>query len=211
MKRLGLLIAVVFFIDMLSGCSGRPKSIAEEPDIMQIRSICNLATLECYYHNVAKSIKEAGSGISHWGEKDRKFWIEYTGSAKIGIDMSKVSMKIEGNNITVSMPNAKLLSIDIEELTQDFYIISDDGWNKNKITAEDQTAAINAAQAAMKKSVESNSALLLNAQNRAKNLIENYINKMGELSGVSYTIQWEYKDSSTESKPQSDGATEQSE
>lgn len=38
-----------------------------------------------------------------------------------------------------------------------------------------------------------------------------YINKMGELSGVSYTIQWEYKDSSTESKPQSDGATEQSE
>lgn len=63
----------------------------------------------------------------------------------------------------------------------------------------------------MKKSVESNSALLLNAQNRAKNLIENYINKMGELSGVSYTIQWEYKDSSTESKPQSDGATEQSE
>lgn len=109
------------------------------------------------------------------------------------------------------MPNAKLLSIDIEELTQDSYIISDDGWNKNKITAEDQTAAINAAQAVMKKSVESNSALLLNAQNRAKNLIENYINKMGELSGVSYTIQWEYKDSSTESKPQSDGATEQSE
>lgn len=211
MRRWGLLIAVVFFIGMLSGCSGSPKPAAEEPDIMQIRSICNLATLECYYHNVAKSIKEAGSGISHWGEKDRKFWIEYTGSAKIGIDMSKVSMRIEGNNITISMPNAKLLSIDIEELTQDSYIISDDGWNKNKITAEDQTAAINAAQAVMKKSVESNSALLLNAQNRAKNLIENYINKMGELSGVSYTIQWEYKDSSTESKPQSDGATEQSE
>ena len=211
MKRLSLLIVVVFFIGMLSGCSGSPTPAAEEPDIMQIRSICNLATLECYYHNVAKSIKEAGSGISHWGEKDRKFWIEYTGSAKIGIDMSKVSMRIEGNNITISMPNAKLLSIDIEELTQDSYIISDDGWNKNKITAEDQTAAINAAQAVMKKSVESNSALLLNAQNRAKNLIETYINKMGELSGVSYTIQWEYKDSSTESKPQSDGATEQSE
>jgi len=211
MKRLSLLIAVVFFIGMLSGCSSSPKPAAEEPDIMQIRSICNLATLECYYHNVAKSIKKAGSGISHWGEKDRKFWIEYTGSAKIGIDMSKVSMKIEGENITISMPNAKLLSIDIEELTQDSYIISDDGWNENKITAEDQTAAINDAQAAMKKSVESNSALLLNAQNRAKNLIENYINKMGELSRVSYTIQWEYEDSLSEAESQPDESTEQSE
>ena len=211
MKRLSLLIAVVFFIGMLCGCSSSPKPAAEEPDIMQIRSICNLATLECYYHNVAKSIKKAGSGISHWGEKDRKFWIEYTGSAKIGIDMSKVSMKIEGENITISMPNAKLLSIDIEELTQDSYIISDDGWNENKITAEDQTAAINDAQAAMKKSVESNSALLLNAQNRAKNLIENYINKMGELSRVSYTIQWEYEDSLSEAESQPDESTEQSE
>ena len=211
MKRLSLLIAVVSFIGMLSGCSGSPKPAAEEPDIMQIRSICNLATLECYYHNVAKSIKEAGSGISRWGEKDRKFWIEYTGSAKIGIDMSKVSMKIEGENITISMPNAKLLSIDIEELTQDSYIISDDGWNENKITAEDQTAAINDAQATMKKSVESNNALLLNAQNRAKNLIENYINKMGELSCVSYTIQWEYEDSFSETESQPDESTEQNE
>ena len=125
--------------------------------------------------------------------------------------MSKVSMKIEGENITISMPNAKLLSIDIEELTQDSYIISDDGWNENKITAEDQTAAINDAQAAMKKSVESNSALLLNAQNRAKNLIENYINKMGELSRVSYTIQWEYEDSLSEAESQPDESTEQSE
>lgn len=125
--------------------------------------------------------------------------------------MSKVSMKIEGENITISMPNAKLLSIDIEELTQDSYIISDDGWNENKITAEDQTAAISDAQAAMKKSVESNFTLLLNAQNRAKDLIENYINKMGELSGVSYTIQWEYEDALTESESQSDVSTAQSE
>ena len=120
-------------------------------------------------------------------------------------------MKIEGENITISMPNAKLLSIDIEELTQDSYIISDDGWNENKITAEDQTAAISDAQAAMKKSVESNFTLLLNAQNRARDLIENYINKMGELSGVSYTIQWEYEDALTESESQSDVSTAQSE
>lgn len=211
MKRLSLLIAVVFFIGMLSGCSGSPKPAEEEPDIMQIRSICNLATLECYYHNVAKSVKE-GTGILEWFKKDRKLWIEYTGSAKIGIDMYKVSMKIEGENITISMPNAKLLSIDIEELTQDSYIISEDGWLiKNKITAEEQAAAINDAQAAMKKSVESNFALLLNAQNRAKDLIENYINKMGELSCVSYTIQWEYEDAPTECESQSDGSTAQSE
>ena len=46
-----------------------------------------MVTLETYYHNVAEVEKEAGSGITHWFEKDRKLWIEYTGIVKIGIDI----------------------------------------------------------------------------------------------------------------------------
>jgi sorbitol-specific phosphotransferase system component IIBC len=163
---------------------------------MQIRSICNLATLECYYHNVAKSIKPADSGLAHIGEVDRVFWIEYTGVAKIGIDMSKVDMKIEDDCITIYIPEAKLLSISIrqEDLNEDSYITSNESWfNKNKITAEDQTTAINEAQEKMEESVKNNTALLMKAQNRAKELIENYIVQMGEITGVQYKIQWTYE------------------
>ena len=83
-----------------------------------------------------------------------------------------------------------------EDLNEDSYIQSADGLIiKNKITADDQTDAINAAQSKMAESVKSNNTLMINAQERAKDLIENYINKMGELSGIEYKINWVYMDS----------------
>lgn len=170
-----------------------------KPDITQVRSICNLATLECYYHNVAKSTKTAGSGFFHVGEVDRKYWIEYTGTVKIGIDMSKVSMKIHDNKIEIYIPQAKVLSKNIldADFSDDSYFIEEDSWfNKNKITANDQSKVVNNAQEEMVKTVQANKALLLTAQNRAQKLIENYIVQVGKLSNVEYEIEWEYEDSS---------------
>lgn len=177
-----LVLTLVF-----SGCS-QNDILNREPDITQIRSICNLATLECYYHNVAKSNKKADS----WLKKDRAFWIKYTGVAKIGIDISKVNMEISGENITISIPKAELLDIYVceDDLSADSYIISEDGLFKNKITAADQTAAINSAQTQMAQSVTSNKSLLCDAQDRAKQLIENYIEQMGEISNIDYQIKW---------------------
>ncbi len=197
MKKVTATILSVLMAVVLSGCSIKAESSPKEPDITQIRSICNLATLECYYHNVAKSEKKAGSGVTHIGEVDRKFWIEYTGVAKIGIDMSEVDMKIEGEKITIFIPDAKMLSIDVRETDFDekSYIISGDSWfNKNKITADDQTFAINNAQSTMAEGLKNNSSLLLSAQNRAKDLIENYIVQLGQLSNIEYKIEWIYED-----------------
>lgn len=193
MKLIKIVSLIITVSIVLAGCNSKQVNV-NEPDVAQIRAICNLATLECYYHNVAKSDKTADS----WFQTDRKFWIEYTGIAKIGIDMSKVSMEIDGNNITVTIPGAELLDIDIceESLNEDSYIQSADGFIiKNKITADDQTAAINDAQSKMAESVKSNNTLMINAQERAKDLIENYINRMGDLSGIEYKINWVYIDS----------------
>lgn len=196
MKKFRVLLVAAVIILFIVSCSKEEERVIQEPDITQVRSICNLATLECYYHNVAKSEKTAGDGISGWFEKDRTFWVEYTGTAKIGVDMSKVKMEIDGANVTITMPEAKLLSIGIEEssLSESSFVFSEDGWlNSNKITAEDQTAAINAAQINMEEAVKSNSALLQTAQNRAQELIENYINQLGKVSGVEYVIKWQYE------------------
>lgn len=201
MKRATAIILTIIAISLISGCSKNAGSNNNGPELSQIRSICNLATLECYYHNVAKSKKPRGSGISHIGETDRKFWIEYTGVAKIGIDMSKVDMKINGENVIVYIPNAELLSIDISEndFDEKSFIISEDSRiNKNKITAEDQTSAIKNAQSMMEESVKENKTLLLNAQNRAQNLIENYIIRLGQLSNIEYKIEWVYEKNSAD-------------
>lgn len=193
MKKTNLLITtILIFCFILSGCKQSNNVIVKEPDITQIRSLCNLATLKCYYHNVAKSKKTADS----WFKKDREFWIEYTGIAKIGIDMSKVKMEISGNNIAVTLPNAELLDIDIceNDLSGDSFKKSADGWIKNKITADDQTAAIYSAQTEMVENVKNNRSLLINAQYRAKKLIENYIKNLGEISDIEYQIKWIYAD-----------------
>ena len=192
MNKLKLLIPTTLISCLLlTGCKQNHNVIVKEPDITQIRSICQLATLECYYHNVAKSKKTT----DFWLKKNREFWIEYTGIAKIGIDMSKINMKISGNSISITIPNAELLDIDIceNDLNEESYIKSADGFIKNKITAEDQTATINSAQLEMAESVKSNKSLLLSAQRRAQKLIENYITKLNEISNEEYLIEWVYE------------------
>lgn len=164
------------------------------PDISQIKELCELATLECYYHNVAKSVKEKGSGLLHIGEKERVFWIEYSGSVKFGIDMSKVEMEVSGTQITITIPRARLLSMSDYSFTEDNYISSDDGINKNPITAENQTDAVAKANEQIRQSFAENETLLIRAQERAKILIENYIEQLGSLSGIEYQISWIYED-----------------
>lgn len=121
-------------------------------------------------------------------------WIEYTGIATIGIDMSKVQMKIDGDVVSITIPKAKLLKIDIddEEISKDNYYYSEDNDYifKNEFSSEDETETINEAQTNMKKNVEGNKQLLQMAHERAKDLIQKYIDQMGELSGHNYTIKW---------------------
>lgn len=207
-KKCKILAVLCTMTVVLSACStpfGNNKdSVATEstavnvPDLSQIRSICELATLECYYHNVAKSVKTKGTGLLHVGEKERTFWIEYTGVAKIGIDMSEVKMKMDGMNVVITIPKAKLINYKVESISKENYISSSDSWfNKNPISAEEQTVAVNDAQEEMKSSVEGNTSLLVRAQDRAKTLIENYVTRLGEASGLEYKITWEYSEDST--------------
>ena len=163
------------------------------PQVDQIKNICELATLRCYYHNVAKSKKDAGKGISHFGEKDRTFWIEYTGEVEISFDTSKLQISQDGTNITLKLPEPIITcSVDETSWNEDSYVISDDNIvQKNPITAVDQTNAINEAQKSMKDDVINRSTLVHTAELQAKSLIENYINQIGDLTDTEYTISWE--------------------
>ena len=61
----------------------------------------------------------------------------------------------------------------------------------------------------MKQTAQENTALLTNAQSRAKDLIENYIKQIGKATGVEYTIHWEYVNN-TGSEDQNNPETESS-
>ena len=191
-KKILIIVVSIIVIIGIIAIICLPRKINKQPELSQIRAICNLATLKTYYHNVAKLEKS-----KDWiFQKDRELWIEYTGITTIGIDMSKVEMKVENEKVTVTLPMAKLLSIDIDEdkIDKNSYVYSQDNalLFKNEITAEEQTEAINQAQMTMKKEVEENPQLLKMAQERAKDLIERYINQLGELSSNTYKIEWNF-------------------
>ena len=191
-KIVSLLLTAIILLSILPSCASKEKL----PEVEQIQAICELATLECYYNNVAKSVKPAGSGWKFL-EKERKYWVEYEGVARIGVDMSYVTMEIAEDNVTITIPHAELFDMGVvsESFTNAAAVSSADSFfDKNPITLEDQQSAIANAQAKMEETVLANKALFVRAENRAKDLIESYVNQIGKLSGKEYTITWKMID-----------------
>ncbi|MBE5943334.1 MAG: DUF4230 domain-containing protein [Lachnospiraceae bacterium] len=173
------------------GKKEEPK-VNTEPQITQMQAICELAVMECYYHNVAKYYEEDASGVWIWA-KDKKFWIEYSGIVTIGVDATLVTMEVEDTNVTITIPEAKVLEceVDADTLNENSFIIDDDS---AKITAEDQTYAFAEAQAHLEETASNDTALLTEARERTKDLLEEYVNNIGEAFGIEYTITWVYLD-----------------
>ncbi len=188
---LGLMIA--FVLSVLTGCGN--KQVDTTINQESVRALGNLVTLESYYNNVAEYNKPAEAGLTHIGEKDRKVWCEYEGWVRVGINMKEVSVTQNGNNVTVTIPEAKVIDsgINDDDLTEDSFIMNKDGFfNKNPITADEQNKIINEAKATMKEQAKGDEELLKRAQDRAKSIIEGYIDSLGEINGVTYNIEWEY-------------------
>lgn len=49
---ISVIMILILAFCAFSGC-GQKSAVNSEPDLNQIFSICDLATLKCYYHNVA--------------------------------------------------------------------------------------------------------------------------------------------------------------
>lgn len=194
MKKIKIILTIFFITLCLTGCNkGKIEDLKE--NISKIELTGNLVTYKAYYHNVAEYDKKAGTGITHIFEKDRKMFIEYTGTIKLGIDLSQVRIDVKGNEVNVFLPKAKIIgepNVDKDDFKAENFIESKDGINKNEITIEDASAAFDKAQQNMKDSASQDSELLSLAQQRAKVIIEENIRQFSKLKDNQYTISWEY-------------------
>lgn len=162
------------------------------PEVGKIREICELVVVECDYHNVAKSKKAPGIGPEHIGEKERTFWIEYTGKAQVYYRADKIEIEQDGTELTIILPRPSVsCTVDENSWNEDSYVISQDQWiQKNPITAEDQTKAVSLAQAEMVGKIRSNSSLMNTAKMQLQELVRNYVDQIGDATGVQYHITW---------------------
>lgn len=184
-KRLAVLCLVVCML--FSACGKKEEAPKEDLSLTQMKSICELATLKCYYHNVAKITKEKDV---LWWDTTAELWIEYSGIVKLGVDITNLDMQVDGNQVMITMPKAKVLSCQVDQtsLDKDSYYTNREGLGAEKINADDQTEAIKTAQENMLENVQSDDSLLQQAQNRAQELLEQYVKNIGDAIGKTYEV-----------------------
>lgn len=186
LKTLLMLIGIL----TLAACQSNP--MIKKLEIKEMRAIAELATVESYFHNVAKSDNPSNKEwFEIWKKKNVHFWIEYDGVVSVGIDVSKLKMEVDTNVVTISLPEAVVLNARVNELTltKDSFYYDEDS---EKPSAKDEKEAFKQAQQNMINAAESNSALLMNARENAKELLENYVKTISEVTGIDYAVEWIY-------------------
>ena len=180
--------AIVFFWPR---SDSDPDETAAESQISgaSITRICELATLDCYYHNVTEW-KYSGNAL----DPSKKIWMEYEGFVRVGIqgDQVKVSAPDKDGVVTVTMPPARILQKDLDE---DTIFEIDSGYRYlgfvpiyAEVTADNRRDALAKAQSEMEAAASRNNKVLIEAQERAKMIIRKNIVALGEMSGKHYTV-----------------------
>lgn len=194
-KMVVLLLTVILLLNSVACGKQQPEeTFNTEPELSQMKAICELAVMDCYYHNVAKYLeKDADKGFLGIGKKDKHFWIEYDGVATVGIDVSLVNLEIRGTEVTVTLPEAKVFNCEVNSasLSKDSFIVDK---KSADIDAEDEIKAFEKAQTKLEEAVAADKVLLANAQQQAKNLLEEYITNIGKVVEKQYAIKWVYVD-----------------
>ena len=193
MKQLICSLICTMLLLSFAACANPHADLSTmEPKTSQMKAICELAVMDCYYHNVAKYKLEDAEGLLFW-TKDKHFWIEYSGIVTLGIDASLVTVEMADSTVSITIPKAKVLScsVDPDSLSTDSFIVAKDS---AAVEAADEVAAFAKAQADLEETASQDTALLANAQQRAQALLEDYIFNIGEATGKDYSIKWIYLD-----------------
>lgn len=192
MKKQSVAAACVTALLLLTTACGK----AEEPALPlpqeeQVKTICQLAVLECEYHNLAKY--QDGQKVERflWMTKGKRFWVEYSATAVLGIDADQVSMELQGDVVSITLPRARVLNCKVngDSLSKDSYIVDKDS---APVTAQDEVAAFQDAQDGLQKTVEADNNMMNLAQKRAEELMRNYVNSLAKATGTEYQVKFHY-------------------
>ena len=191
MKKQSVAAACMTALLLLTTACGKAEApVLPVPQEEQMKAICQLAVLECDYHNLAKFEQKDASKFL-WMTKDKRFWVEYSATAVLGIDVKQVSMDLEGNVVKVTLPKAEVLDCKVngDSLSKDSYIVDKDS---APVTAEDEVYAFQEAQDGLQKTVEADNNMMNLAQTRVEDLLRNYVNSLAKATGTEYQVEFHY-------------------
>lgn len=192
MKKQSVAAACMTALLLLTTACGKAEApVLPVPQEEQMKAICQLAVLECDYHNLAKY--QDGQKVERflWMTKGKRFWVEYSATAVLGIDADQVSMELQGDVVSITLPRARVLNCKVngDSLSKDSYIVDKDS---APVTAQDEVAAFQNAQDDLQKTVEADNNMMNLAQKRAEELLRNYVNSLAKATGTEYQVEFHY-------------------
>jgi len=126
----------------------------------------------------------------------------------LGVDVSLVTVEINGDQITITIPEAKVLDcrVDSDTLNEDSFIVDK---NSATVTGQDEVAALADADKQLRQTAANDTVLLASAQQRAMALLEDYVLNVGAAVGKTYHVNWVYIDDQGNSSSAETGANTQ--
>lgn len=191
MKKQSVAAACMTALLLLTTACGKAEApVLPVPQEEQMKAICQLAVLECDYHNLAKFEQKDASKFL-WMTKDKRFWVEYSATAVLGIDVKQVSMELQGDVVSITLPRARVLNCKVngDSLSKDSYIVDKDS---APVTAQDEVYAFQEAQDGLQKTVEADGDMLDLAQTRVEELLKNYVTSLAKATGTEYRVEFHY-------------------
>lgn len=174
----GTFFVLLLTIFMVPGCSER---VPEDTTQREIEAISQMRELSLVEYRVRKIVKANDEG--EWYKiGDRKILLSCTAYLKAGIDLSGFSAenvdinRLDGS-VTVTIPHAKLLSLDMpaSEIREEYDHVT---MLRQSFTAEERNALLRQGEKQIRNSVPS-LGILEKAEENARRFFESVFTKMG--------------------------------
>ena len=172
-------------------CGLRQASQAAEPQITgdllasQLRSVQELVTVSYYYTNMGRFENQ----VDFYGWKvpftTKSFIVSYDGVIKAGVDLEKLQVSIGDGEVTVTLPESRIISHEIPEDSLEVFDESDNLFNH--ITIEDYTAFTQDQKAAMEQRAV-DGGLLDRANQEARTAVDSLLRIMTGLEEYTLTV-----------------------
>lgn len=136
-----IIIAVIFFfVGKLWPSNENPTKLTSDLLSQQISHISELSTVEYNYTNMGKFENQATFYGWNVPFTTKSFIVSYDGCIKAGIDMNEVEIKVKGKTISIDIPEAKILSHEIDEKSIEVFDETRNIFNQISITDYNQFA-----------------------------------------------------------------------
>ena len=151
----------------------------------RLRSVQELVTVSYYYTNMGRFENQ----VDFYGWKvpftTKSFIVSYDGVIKAGVDLEQLQVSIGGGEVTVTLPESRIISHEIPEDSLEVFDESDNLFNH--ITIEDYTAFTQDQKSAMEQRAV-DGGLLDRANQEARTAVDSLLRIMPGLEEYTLTV-----------------------